>query len=75
VLEAATAHPDALAAHLAANTPPILCSQARRHEGLLILSPAALAPDQPAIIGARLAAWSELGTDASLCFPGHAGPG
>ncbi len=54
LLEIATPSPDALAARLASGMPPILCSLARRHEGVLIMSPAALAPEQAAVIGARL---------------------
>jgi L-seryl-tRNA(Ser) seleniumtransferase len=53
-LEIATPSPDALASRLASGTPPILCSLARRHEGVLIISPAALAPEQAEVIGARL---------------------
>jgi len=54
LLEIATSSPDALASRLASGTPPILCSLARRHEGVLLMSPTALAPEQAAIIGARL---------------------
>jgi L-seryl-tRNA(Ser) seleniumtransferase len=48
--------PDALAGRLAAGTPQILCSLARRHEGVLLFSPVALAPGQARIIGDRLRA-------------------
>jgi D-glucosaminate-6-phosphate ammonia-lyase len=54
VLEIGTPSPDALAFRLASWSPPILCSLARRHQGVLLISPAALVPGQAAIIGARL---------------------
>jgi len=54
VLEVITNNPDALAAHLATNDPPIIASLARRHEGVVIISPAALTPEHAAIIGTRL---------------------
>jgi D-glucosaminate-6-phosphate ammonia-lyase len=54
LLEIVTSSPDALASRLASGTPPILCSLARRHEGVLLMSPTALAPEHAAIIGARL---------------------
>ena len=54
LLEMATPAPDALASRLASGTPPIICSLARRSEGVLIISPAALAPEQAEVIGARL---------------------
>ena len=54
VLEIECRDPDALAAHLAANHPPIIASLARRHEGVLIISPAALNADDAMAIGARL---------------------
>jgi D-glucosaminate-6-phosphate ammonia-lyase len=54
LLEIASPSPDALASQLASGTPPILCSLARRHEGVLIISPAALTPEQAEAIGARL---------------------
>jgi D-glucosaminate-6-phosphate ammonia-lyase len=47
---------DALAARLAMGTPSILCSLARRHEGVLIFSPVSLAPGQARIIGEYLRA-------------------
>ena len=46
----------ALAARLAAGTPPIICSLARRHEGVLLFSPVSLAPEHARIIGERLRA-------------------
>jgi D-glucosaminate-6-phosphate ammonia-lyase len=49
-----TDDPDALAAHLAANDPPIHCGLGRRHEGLLLFSPVALTIEQAALIGQRL---------------------
>lgn len=58
VLTIATADPDGLMAHFLANTPPIHASLARRHEGLLVVSPIALTVADAAAIGARLAAWS-----------------
>ncbi len=54
ILEVTAADPDALAAFLAANDPPILCGLGRRHEGVLLFSPAALTLHDAAIIGARL---------------------
>jgi D-glucosaminate-6-phosphate ammonia-lyase len=54
LLEIVTPSPDALASRLVSGTPPILCSLARRHEGVLLMSPAALVPEQAATIGARL---------------------
>jgi L-seryl-tRNA(Ser) seleniumtransferase len=54
ILEIATTNTDALAAHLAANDPPIQCSLGRRDEGVLLFSPAALTVEQAAIIGERL---------------------
>ncbi len=54
LLEIATSAPDELATRLASGTPSILCSLARRQEGVLLMSPAALAPEQAAVIGARL---------------------
>jgi D-glucosaminate-6-phosphate ammonia-lyase len=53
-LEVTTDDADALAARLAADAPPILCSLARRHEHVLLFSPVALAPEHASIIGARL---------------------
>ena len=47
---------DALAAQLAADDPPIQCSLARRHEGVLLFSPVSLTPDDARIIGERLRA-------------------
>jgi L-seryl-tRNA(Ser) seleniumtransferase len=44
----------ALAARLAAGSPPIHCSPARRHEGVLLFSPVSLTLDQARIIGERL---------------------
>jgi D-glucosaminate-6-phosphate ammonia-lyase len=46
----------AVAARLAAGTPPIICSLARRHEGVLLFSPVSLAPEHARIIGERLRA-------------------
>jgi L-seryl-tRNA(Ser) seleniumtransferase len=57
VMEVITGEPDQLAAHLAANDPPIVVSLARRHENVLIISAAALTAQQAAIIGARLRSW------------------
>jgi D-glucosaminate-6-phosphate ammonia-lyase len=57
ILEVVTGEPNALAAHLAANDPPIIASLARRHENVLIISPPALTAPQAAIIGARLRSW------------------
>jgi len=54
LLEIATPNADALAAHLAANDPPIQCGLGRRHEDVLLFSPAALTVEQAAIIGKRL---------------------
>jgi L-seryl-tRNA(Ser) seleniumtransferase len=46
----------ALAARLAAHDPPIHCSPGRRDENRLVISPAALTPQQATIIGAALRA-------------------
>ena len=46
--------PMRLAAHLAANDPPIHCGLGRRHEGVLLFSPVSLTIEQAAIIGRRL---------------------
>lgn len=46
----------ALAARLATGTPPIICSLARRHEGVLLFSPVSLAPEHARIIGEHLRA-------------------
>jgi len=54
MLAVTSADPDALAARLAANEPPIHCGLGRRHEGLLLFSPTALTRDQAVIIGERL---------------------
>ena len=54
LLEIATPAPDVLASRLASGTPPILCSLARRHEGVLIISSAALTSEQAKVIGTRL---------------------
>jgi D-glucosaminate-6-phosphate ammonia-lyase len=56
VLEVKVDDADALAARLAAGTPSILCSLARRHEGVLLFSPVSLAPEHARIIGERLRA-------------------
>ena len=56
LLEVKIADADVLAARLAAGTPPILCSLARRDEGVLVFSPVSLAPEHPRIIGERLRA-------------------
>ena len=49
-----TTDADALAAHLAANDPPIACGLGRRHEGVLLFSPVSLTIEQADIIGRRL---------------------
>ena len=54
LLEVTTADADGLAARLALGTPSILCSLARRHEGVLLFSPASLTPKDARIIGERL---------------------
>ena len=54
LLEIIAADADALAAHLAANDPPIACGLGRRHEGVLLFSPVSLTIEQAAIIGRRL---------------------
>jgi D-glucosaminate-6-phosphate ammonia-lyase len=54
VLEVVAPNVDALAVHLAANDPPIHCGLGRRHEGVLLFSPASLTIEQAAIIGGRL---------------------
>jgi D-glucosaminate-6-phosphate ammonia-lyase len=54
VLEVIAPDVDALAVHLAANDPPIRCGLGRRHEGVLLFSPASLTTEQAAIIGKRL---------------------
>jgi hypothetical protein len=56
MLEVKVDDTDALAARLAAGTPSILCSLARRHEGVLLFSPVSLAPEDARIIGERLRA-------------------
>ena len=43
-----------LAGRLAAGTPPIACSLARRDDNVLLFSPVALAPEDAAVIGRRL---------------------
>ena len=53
LLEIIAADADALAAHLAANDPPIACGLGRRHEGVLLFSRRATI-EQAAIIGRRL---------------------
>jgi L-seryl-tRNA(Ser) seleniumtransferase len=63
VLEITTPDPDALAAGLAAGDPPILCSLARRHEGVLLIVPVALHPEHAPIIGARLREALSLATE------------
>ncbi len=55
-LEVAADNADALAARLAAGTPSIQCSLARRHEGVLLFSPVSLTMDEARIIGERLRA-------------------
>lgn len=55
-LELAVDDADALAAWLAAGTPSIQCSLARRHEGVLLFSPVSLTMDEARIIGERLRA-------------------
>ncbi len=54
VLEIVTPDPFSAAEALASGTPPIRCSLARRAEGLLVISPAALVPDDGPVVGARL---------------------
>ena len=54
VLEIIATDVDALAAHLAANDPPIACGLGRRQEGVLMFSPVSLTIEQAAIIGRRL---------------------
>jgi D-glucosaminate-6-phosphate ammonia-lyase len=56
LLEVTVDDADALAARLAMGTPSILCSLARRHEGVLQFSPVSLAPEHAQIIGERLRA-------------------
>ncbi len=53
-LEVKVADANALAARLAMGAPSILCSLARRHEGVLLFSPVSLAPEHAHIIGERL---------------------
>jgi L-seryl-tRNA(Ser) seleniumtransferase len=53
-LEVKAADPEGLAARLAQGAPSILCSLARRHEGVLLFSPVSLAPEHARIIGDRL---------------------
>ena len=55
-LEITTHDAGALAARLAAGSPPILCSLARRHENVLMLSPVSLTEGDARIIGERLRA-------------------
>jgi D-glucosaminate-6-phosphate ammonia-lyase len=59
LLEIATPSPDALASRLASGTPPILCSLAGRHRGVLSISPAALSVDDGSVIAMRLRAFCE----------------
>jgi L-seryl-tRNA(Ser) seleniumtransferase len=54
LLEIPTSSPYALAARLTSGTPPIHCSLARRHEGVLLMSPTALLPEHATAIGLRL---------------------
>ena len=54
LLEITATDPAALAAKLAGGSPPILCSLAHRHEGVVLISPGALLPEHGPIIGARL---------------------
>ena len=56
LLAVAAADASAVAAQLAAGTPSIHCSLARRHEGVLLFSPVSLTPDDARIIGERLRA-------------------
>jgi len=56
LLAVATHDASALAAQLAAGTPSIQCSLARRHEGVLLFSPVSLTADDARIIGERLRA-------------------
>ena len=53
-LEVTSPDASALAASLAVGSPPIHCSLARRHEGVLLFSPVSLTLDQARIIGERL---------------------
>lgn len=55
-LELAVDDANALAAWLAAGTPSIQCSLARRHEGVLLFSPVSLTMDEARMIGERLRA-------------------
>jgi D-glucosaminate-6-phosphate ammonia-lyase len=54
LLELGTNDAAGLSARLAAGSPPILCSLARRDEGVLLFSPVALTAEQAGIIGERL---------------------
>lgn len=54
VLEVAVSDASELAARLASGTPSIQCSLARRHEGVLLFSPASLTIDEARMIGERL---------------------
>jgi predicted pyridoxine 5'-phosphate oxidase superfamily flavin-nucleotide-binding protein len=56
LLAVATHDASALAAQLAAGTPSIVCSLARRHEDVLLFSPVSLTADDARIIGERLRA-------------------
>jgi len=58
LLEVHAHDPDALAAYMMTNRPPIHCSMARRHDGVLLISPAALTREHAVAIGRRLAAWT-----------------
>jgi len=54
LLEVRAPDATALAERLAAYDPPIHCSVGRREENVLVISPAALKPDQAPVIGAAL---------------------
>lgn len=55
-LEVGTHDVNALAARLAAGSPPIHCSLSRRHENVLLFSPVSLTANDARIIGERLRA-------------------
>ena len=57
LLEVATPDADALAGFLAGGEPPIMVSLARRDDGMVVISPAALLPEHARIIGERLSAF------------------
>ena len=57
LLEVAARDAAALAVRLAAGRPSIVCSLARRHEGVLLFSPVSLTRDDARIVGERLRAY------------------